>query len=78
MQKQQGSLCIRCGKPRVFQKTWKERVGTSVLTYTRSICADASCQKLVDEELAALKEKRAFHAQKRLNMQHRKAPQKPL
>lgn len=72
MQKQQGGACIRCGKQRVFEKTWKEYIGTSLLTYTRSVCADALCQEIVDKQLALQKEKRSFHAQKRLQSQGRK------
>ena len=66
MQKQMGSQCIRCGRQRVFEKTWKEYLGTSVLTYTRTVCVDNACQKIVDEQLAMQKEKRALHEQKRL------------
>lgn len=66
MQKQLVSQCIRCGRPRVFEKTWKQQIGTSVLTFTRSVCADSACQKIVDEQIAAQKEKRAFHEQRRL------------
>lgn len=73
MQKQPVSLCIRCGKVRVFEKTWKEYIGTSLLTYTRSVCVDAACQKIVDEQIAAQKEKREFHAQKRIQSQHRRS-----
>lgn len=72
MQKQQGSLCIRCGGQRVFEKTWKKYVGTSVLTYTRSVCTDATCQKIVDEQIALQKEKRAFHENKRLQSKSKK------
>ena len=71
MQKQKGSPCIRCGKERVFEKTWKEYVGTSLLTYTRSVCADVACQKIVDAQIALQKEKRDFHAQKRLQSHNR-------
>lgn len=72
MPKLKGSLCIRCGRERVFEKTWKEYIGTSLLTYTRSVCVDAECQKIVDQQIAEQKEKRAFHAQKRLQSQHRR------
>lgn len=66
MQKQTVSVCIRCGKQRIFEKTWKEYIGTSLIIRTRTVCADVVCQKSVDEELAARKEKREFHAQNRL------------
>lgn len=58
MQKSQISLCIRCGRERIFKKTWKEYLGTSLLTYTRTVCADAACQKIVDKQIALQKEKR--------------------
>lgn len=70
-----GSTCIRCGKDRIFQKTWKEMVGTSVVTYTRSVCSDPECQKKVDEKLADLKRERAAHEQRRLQSMSRRNKQ---
>jgi len=69
------SSCIRCGKERVFAKKWKEYLGKSLLTHTRTICPDVACQKLVDKELAAQKEKRELHAQRRINSQNRRGKQ---
>jgi len=43
--------CIRCGKARVFSKTWSENVGTAHSTYTQSVCPDAVCQKAVEQVL---------------------------
>lgn len=51
------NLCIKCGKPRVDGKTWEEKAGTSVVTYTLTICPDADCQKIVDKATADRKEK---------------------
>ncbi|OIP57118.1 MAG: hypothetical protein COX79_03155 [Candidatus Levybacteria bacterium CG_4_10_14_0_2_um_filter_36_16] len=49
--------CTRCGKKRVFLKTWKEELetysGVSVLTHTETICPDKDCQKIVEKELEA-------------------------
>ncbi len=42
------SVCIRCGKLRILDKTWREQVGTSLLTHTDTVCPDAKCQKLVE------------------------------
>lgn len=42
------TLCIRCGKPRITGKTWKEKVGIYNVTHTENICADPACQKQVD------------------------------
>lgn len=54
------TACILCGNLRVFSRQWKERVdgkGT-VVTHTDSVCADAECQKKVDEKFAAMRERR--------------------
>ncbi len=47
--------CIRCGKDRVQDKSWKEYVGKSLVIYTTNICPDAECQKIVE---AGLKERK--------------------
>ena len=44
--------CIECGKQRVDGKTWKGKVGSSVITYTLTICPDPACQKKVDQAIA--------------------------
>ncbi|OGG04902.1 hypothetical protein A2Z33_06405 [Candidatus Gottesmanbacteria bacterium RBG_16_52_11] len=53
--------CIRCGKTRIVAKTWKETMitfgGKSVITRTITVCPDPACQKIVDEQLAANREK---------------------
>ncbi|MBI2036100.1 hypothetical protein HYT17_00470 [Candidatus Microgenomates bacterium] len=72
------SSCIRCGKERVVAKKWKEYVGTSLLTHTQTICPDVACQKLVDKELASLKEKRELQAQRRINSQNRRGSKKEV
>ena len=43
--------CVRCGKPRIDAKSWKEYVGKSLVLFTNSICPDASCQKIVESEI---------------------------
>lgn len=43
--------CIRCGKERIITKTWSEKVGESVITRTLSVCPDAECQKIVEDQL---------------------------
>lgn len=73
MAKGNGNPCIRCGKQRVIVDTWKEHVGKSLLTHTSFSCPDRDCQKIVDGELAAIKEKRELHAQRRLQVQHRRS-----
>ncbi len=46
-----GNVCTRCGKIRVTVKTYKEKVGNSVVTYTINECSDPDCQKVVDKGL---------------------------
>lgn len=46
-----GSVCTRCGKPRVTVRTYKEKVGNSIVTYTINECSDPDCQKIVDGQL---------------------------
>ncbi len=40
--------CIRCGKLRILDRIWSEKVGTSQLVHTDTVCPDAVCQKLVE------------------------------
>jgi hypothetical protein len=46
-----GNVCTRCGKPRVTTRTYDEKVGNSVVTYTINECSDPDCQKVVDKGL---------------------------
>lgn len=49
--------CIRCGKERLDGKTWKGKIGTSLVVYTLTICPDRACQKIVDQGIVERKEK---------------------
>lgn len=53
------SLCIRCGKERIVISTKKEKVGNSVITYTKTICSDPKCQAMVENTLNNEKIKRS-------------------
>ena len=69
MFKQAETVCIRCGKLRVFYRQWKgkhEGKGT-VITHRESICPDAECQKIVNEKFAAIRELREVTEEKRRN-----------
>jgi hypothetical protein len=55
-----GSICPRCGKPRVVVKTYEEKVDTSTVTYTITECSDPECQKMVNKTLQTEKKKRQF------------------
>lgn len=56
------NLCSRCGKPRIVSKKWTEKVKigdrVSVINHTETVCSDPKCQKKVDEELSAARQKR--------------------
>ncbi len=45
------NICTRCGKTRVAVKTYKEKVGNSIVIYTINECPDPLCQKIVDGQL---------------------------
>lgn len=46
-----GNICTRCGKQRITVKTYKEKVGNSLVTYTLNECSDPDCQKIVNKQL---------------------------
>lgn len=54
------SSCIRCGKTRIFYRQWKEQVDGrgAVITHVETVCPDKDCQKLVDADFAARREKK--------------------
>lgn len=47
------SVCVRCGKDRIILKEWDEtretRVGEATVSYTKMVCPDVDCQKIVEE-----------------------------
>ena len=49
--------CTNCGRQRIDGKSWKEKIGIQVITYTSTICPDADCQKIVDKGIADRKAK---------------------
>lgn len=42
--------CSRCGKERIIARTWKEKIGNSVIVNTEKICPDPECQKKVNAD----------------------------
>lgn len=54
---QDNTPCIRCGKIRVVAKNWSEYIGSSLVTYTNTVCPDPKCQKIVEEQLNKKKDK---------------------
>ena len=67
---QMESVCIRCGKTRIFKRKWREVLERgAAITHTETVCPDKDCQKKVE---ADFEEKR----QKRLLMESRKEANK--
>lgn len=66
-----GNVCIRCGKERIVVKTWKEKIGNSVLTYTETACPDKECQKLVEKMNQEKKDKREQMENNRKKSSHK-------
>lgn len=55
------SVCIRCGKTRIFLKSWKDRGESgkgTVITHEETRCPDLECQKIVDEKFREMKDRR--------------------
>lgn len=71
--KKASNPCIRCGQERIESETWEETVtydmggGTSILTHTKTVCPDPTCQKIVEEELEIQRIKREAYEQDRGN-----------
>lgn len=58
--------CIRCGTQRIDGKSWKGKIGASIITHTQTICPDPKCQKIVDQAIADRKEKSELLNQKKI------------
>lgn len=52
--------CIRCGKPRIFSRRWKERVDGKgqILFHEEYVCPDHECQKIVDAKFEEMRNRR--------------------
>lgn len=61
------TVCIRCGKLRVFYRTWKDRAGGrgAPITHVESVCPDSACQKIVDAKFAEMRERRELSEERR-------------
>ena len=47
-----------CGKERIVIKTYKEKIGTSYVTFKEMTCPDPECQKRINKVLSSEKAKR--------------------
>lgn len=68
------TVCIRCGKQRVFLKKWKEKVDNrgTVITSEIYVCPDKECQKIVDAKFAEMRQKRLDSEQRKANLRIKK------
>lgn len=68
------SVCIRCGKMRIFKRKWREvLVRGSAITHTETVCPDKECQKIVDAEFEEKRQKRLLmESQKEANKEANK------
>lgn len=61
------SICPRCGKVRIFQKQWKEKLERgSTITHTQMVCPDSDCQKEIEDHFAAIRAKKQELLDKKL------------
>lgn len=58
--------CIKCGKQRINGKSWKEKLGDSVITHTLTFCPDKACQLEIDQENLERKNKNELLAKRKL------------
>jgi hypothetical protein len=63
MNKRDTNPCISCGQERIISKTWTETRTTfsgtlQEIEHIESVCPDANCQNLIEEEFAKQKQKR--------------------
>jgi hypothetical protein len=66
------NVCYRCGKTRIFLKSWKEKVdtgqGRSTLTHDQYVCPDKECQQKVEQDIEEKRlialEREAAHQQR--------------
>lgn len=42
--------CVRCGQERRVVRTWKEKMGNSVIINVETACPNKACQKIVETE----------------------------
>lgn len=75
----QTNPCIRCGKERLDGEVWTEMLGQILVTHTQTICPDSACQKIVDADIAAQREKRELLAsKKKAGFRQQPADNKPI
>lgn len=67
------TLCIRCGKPRIFSRRWEEKAdgkGT-IITHEEYVCRDSECQKIVDAKFEEMRTRRLGLEERKNNIKIR-------
>ncbi len=64
--------CVRCGKARIVVKTWVE-LGNFPITRSDTICPDRDCQKKVDDDISAKRQKKDDMMRKNLHDKEQRA-----
>ncbi|MBI3341732.1 hypothetical protein HY024_01275 [Candidatus Curtissbacteria bacterium] len=72
--------CIRCGKDRIFKKSWKEKLDNkgTMMTIVEAICPDKDCQKIVDAMFAEKREKRIAAENRNKSIKLKPTPEAPI
>ena len=68
--------CTRCGNERIVSKTWQQVIEsygrTLTVIHTEYVCIDSKCQKIVEQQLVAQKEKReSIENQRKIDKENR-------
>ena len=58
MGKSYSNPCIRCGKERIVVKTWKEKLGNSIIINTKMNCPDSDCQEKLELDFKKQEDRR--------------------
>lgn len=64
MNKTYSNPCIRCGTERVISRTWKEKIGNSVVINIEKVCPDIKCQNKVNQDNKKQRDKSAAMKQR--------------
>lgn len=67
MQKWANTICIRCGKVRIFYRKWQDRENGrgTLISHEQTVCPDQECQKIVDGKFQEMRERRELLADRR-------------
>lgn len=69
------TVCIRCGKERIFARRWTEKFegkGT-LMTSEIYVCPDAECQKIVEAKFAEMRQRRVDSENRKNNLHLKKS-----